>query len=55
MVPNRTNFLRIDVRRVLAQMKITAPFFAGIAYTLGAQFARLHHSSRFLKGGNDRI
>jgi hypothetical protein len=36
VMPNRDNFLAIDSVRVLAQMTITAPFYAGIAYYLGA-------------------
>ena len=36
VMPTRTNFLTSDPGRVLAQMTVTAPFYAGIAYSLGA-------------------
>jgi hypothetical protein len=36
VMPTRANFLAIDSKRVLAQMTITAPFYAGMAYSLGA-------------------
>ena len=41
VMPTESNFLTVDTRRVLAQMTITAPFFAGVAYSLGASFVGL--------------
>jgi hypothetical protein len=41
VMPNRANFLSIDSARVLAQMTVTAPFYAGVAYSLGASIGRL--------------
>jgi len=35
VMPTRSNFLTSDPIRVLAQMTVTAPFYAGIAYSLG--------------------
>lgn len=35
-MPTRTNPFASDAIRVLAQMTITAPFYAGVAYSLGA-------------------
>jgi hypothetical protein len=35
-MPTRQNLLAIDTARVWAQMSITAPFYAGVAYSLGA-------------------
>jgi hypothetical protein len=36
VMPTRQNFLSIDSLRVLTQMTVTAPFYAGVAYSLGA-------------------
>jgi hypothetical protein len=36
VMPTRSTFLVVDSVRVLAQMLVTAPFYAGVAYSLGA-------------------
>jgi hypothetical protein len=36
VMPNRSNFSATDPVRVLTQMIVTAPFYAGVAYSLGA-------------------
>jgi hypothetical protein len=35
IMPTRANFRATDPIRVLAQMTVTAPFYAGVAYSLG--------------------
>jgi hypothetical protein len=40
VMPTRANFLMIDGSRVLAQMTITAPFYAGVSYSLGAYLSK---------------
>jgi hypothetical protein len=42
VMPTRQRFLVSDPIRVWAQMSVTAPFYAGIAYSLGA-LASKHH------------
>ena len=36
VMPTMTNPIASDPIRVLAQMTVTAPFYAGVAYSLGA-------------------
>lgn len=40
VMPTRVNFLTSDPERVLAQEFFTAPFYAGVAYSLGAWESR---------------
>jgi hypothetical protein len=40
VMPTRQNFLATDPVRVLAQEFVTAPFYAGVAYSLGAWLRR---------------
>ncbi|MGC2111495.1 MAG: hypothetical protein WA655_18410 [Candidatus Korobacteraceae bacterium] len=42
VMPTFANPLASDPGRVLAQMNTTAPFYAGIAYSLGAIASKLH-------------
>lgn len=46
-MPTRTNPFASDAIRVLAQMMVTAPFYAGLAYSLGA-LASKHEVARML-------
>lgn len=46
-MPNRSNFLTIDTRRVLIQRTVTAPFYAGLAYSLGALLAKYRLLAKF--------
>jgi hypothetical protein len=39
-MPTRRNFLALDGARVLAQITFTAPFYAGLGYSLGAVAAK---------------
>ncbi len=50
VMPNLTNFLTIDVARVLAQMTVTAPFCAGVVYSLGTSVAK---RAKISAGGPD--
>lgn len=45
-MPTQANFLQVDTNRVLAQMVVTAPALAGIAYSFGS--AALFLSTRIL-------
>lgn len=45
-MPTRTNLFASDVIRVLAQMTITAPFYAGVAYSLGALASKYEVAAR---------
>jgi hypothetical protein len=39
-MPGLSNLFASDPKRVLEQMNVTAPFYAGIAYTVGALAAK---------------
>jgi len=39
-MPTRTNLFASDAVRVVAQMTVTAPFYSGVAYSLGALASR---------------
>ena len=50
-MPTDTNYYKIDVVRTLAQMVITAPFYAGIAYSTGVILAQCWRKSSASKNG----
>ncbi len=50
-MPTMTNPLRSDPGRVLAQMVITAPFYAGLAYSLGAYASKQKLLARLFSRG----
>lgn len=46
IMPTITNLFASDPIRLLAQLRVTAPFYAGIAYSLGAAASKRHLMTR---------